>query len=221
MSTASNGAPPVASNAGVEKASASPEGYYALMNWLREGGTSAIAPCNVGVTSCTSGSGVSTVAHNLAIAAAKSCEQPVLLLDLSGIASVRASRPKDESCRQPLLPEELARVSALPNLFVLRAVDVQNDARWSANFSPFELLASALEDQYGYVVVDLPTTESNMCCQAAGLLDGVLLVIEAERTCSAEATRAKNRLLRAHANLPGVLFNNYSEHLPKWLEARC
>jgi len=199
---------------------ANPADYSVLLQWLRDGGGSAQAPRNVGVTSCQRGSGVSTVTKNLAAAAAASCDQPVLLLDLSRITSPQLPRAKDESCRQRSLPADLARATACPNLFVLRAGEEQDDARWSANFSPFELLASSLEEEYGYVIVDLPTTDSSLCFQAAGLLDGVLLVIEAERTSSAAATRAKNRLLRAHANLPGVLFNNYSQHLPKWLEAR-
>ena len=220
MSTATNGATPVAGHHGLEQPSTSPDDYQALVQWLREGSDSAVAPRNVGITSCSPRAGVSTVAKQLAIAAAAASERPVLLLDLSGVESSEPPRSPGDSVGKRLDRIALARATETPNLFLVQAADVPSDDRHSAEFNAFELLSGALEEGYGYVVVDLPTTESNLCCQAAGLLDGILLVIEAERTCIDAATRAKNRLLRAHANLPGVLLNNYSQQLPKWFKSR-
>ena len=66
------------------------EQYYALAHWLRPAddreGTLKDAK-SVGVTSCHPGAGVSTVAANLALAAAQTGTTPVVLVDLSGQAS--------------------------------------------------------------------------------------------------------------------------------------
>jgi Mrp family chromosome partitioning ATPase len=82
-----------------------------------------------------------------------------------------------------------------------------------------ELLAS-LSREFGFIVVDLPQAESSVCFAAAGLLNGVLLVMEAERTHHAAASRAKARLLHANAAVLGVIFNKHRQHLPNWLSSR-
>src|SRR3954470_11071315 len=65
------------------------EQYHALVRWLLSAETEAPgSPRSIGVSSCLPGSGVSTVARNLAWAAAQIEEAPVLLLDLSRADSV-------------------------------------------------------------------------------------------------------------------------------------
>ena len=61
------------------------EYYRALVHRLRAlKGADRLAAISIGVTSCDRGVGVSTIAGDLAIAAAQSSEGTVLLLDLTG-----------------------------------------------------------------------------------------------------------------------------------------
>ena len=78
----------------------------------------------------------------------------------------------------------------------------------------------SLENDFGFIVADLPTVESSLCFVSAGLLSGVLLVMEAERTRSDIAARANQRLVDARANVLGIVLNKHPQHLPNWLEAR-
>jgi len=220
MSTAINVASLSASNLGKDDANASAEDYYVLIQTLRAGGMSALAPRSVGVTCCTGDAGVSAIAGNLAKAAAEFSEQPVLLLELSGLASSPRPSGGEDSYRQKPVLAEVARPTALANLFVLRGEDLQEELLWSADLNAIDSLIRSAEDEFGYVVVNLPATDSSICYQAAGLLNGVLLVVEAERTRIESATRAKNRLIHAQANLLGVVLNNNPQHLPKWLQDR-
>ena len=54
----------------------------------------------------------------------------------------------------------------------------------------------------------------------AGLLAGVVLVIEAEQTRFESAQRATRSLQQAQANLLGVILNKRPQHIPEWLYER-
>jgi Mrp family chromosome partitioning ATPase len=204
------------------------EEYYSLVYLLRPvGDAPAAAYKTVGVTSCAASAGVSTVAANLAIAAAHASDEPVLLLNLSGTPNLLGGRFVS---RQNLgLREALecggglgacAEASSIPNLSVLSVSEPGNPVALSMDGRRVHELLRAVEHDFGFVVVDLPTTDSGLCLAAAACVDGILLVLESERTNSEAAHRAKQRLSYANAKLLGVVFNKHCEHVPKWLDSR-
>ncbi len=78
-----------------------------------------------------------------------------------------------------------------------------------------------LHDEYGLVVVDLPpATDSSVALAMAGLLAGVVLVVEAEQTRFESAQRASRSLQQAQANVLGVILNKRPQHIPEWLYER-
>ena len=202
--------------------------YYSLVHWLRAmGDLSGIAPKSIGVTGCGPGAGVSTVASNLAIAAADIGDQPVLLLDLSvgrASASARFRMTGDLGLHDALANSRVAACYAkptpVPNLSLLGTNSVADAQMANVDSTKVNDLMRSLENEFGFIVVDMPTVESSLCFVTAGLLNGVLLVIEAERTRLETAARAKQRLIDARANVLGVILNKYSQHLPNWLDAR-
>lgn len=204
------------------------EQYYSLVHWLRAvGDISGVAPKSIGVTSCAHGAGVSTVASNLAIVAAEIGDQPVLLLDLSAArphASRRFRMTGDLGLHEALLDPGQAACYAKPtpvaNLLLLGGDGETPGQMASLDSAKMSDLMRSLESEFSFMVLDLPTVESSLCFVAAGLLNGVLLVIEAERTRMETAARAKQRLIDARANVLGVILNKYSQHLPNWLDAR-
>lgn len=204
------------------------EEYYSLVHWVRAiGDISGATPKSIGVTSCSRGAGVSTVAANIAIIAADIDERPVLLLDLSP-GRAAAARPfgmtADLGLREALFDPGRAALCAKPtpiaNLSLLGA-NSEADARTAGlDMSKVSDLMRSLESEFSFIVLDLPTVESSQCFITAGLLSGVLLVIEAERTRLETAARAKQRLIDARANVLGVILNKHRQHMPSWLEAR-
>ena len=74
---------------------------------------------------------------------------------------------------------------------------------------------------YGLVVIDLPPArELDGQSAATGLIDEMVLVVEAERTRIQAAQRAKEVLNRAGVNITGVVLANRREHIPGWLYHR-
>lgn len=206
------------------------EQYYALAHWLRPAdgrdGNSADAK-SVGVTSCHHGAGVSTVAANLAVAAAQTGSTPVVLVDLSGKPS-RLARQLSLEGDLGLLsalggetsPSEFVRPTTIDNLSLLALGDAPAVSLSSFDGNRIVELLYELERDFSLVVVDLPPTDTGLCFSLAGVLNGVLLVMDGQSTQSHLATRAKHRLQHANAALLGVILNNHTRDLPNWLDAR-
>jgi Mrp family chromosome partitioning ATPase len=202
------------------------EQYFALVQQLRPAGHPASAAATVGVTACARGACVSTVAANLAAAAAQT-GQRTLLVDLSSTHPALAARlamSGDLGLREALAcaarPAECVKATSIPNLSLL-AVNNGDDSRvLSVDAARMHELFRSLEQDFHFIVVDLPVTDSGVCMATAGMLDGVLLVMESERTNSQAALRATQRLVHANAKLLGVILNKHREHLPSWLDAR-
>lgn len=202
------------------------EYYQEIVRRLRE--TEAgrtLASQAVGITSCTRGEGVSTVATNLAITAAVSGSAPVLLVDanvgrpalnrnfkiwnLPGLLEVLHEGADPLACLQD---------SAYENLYLLPAGNLKGHAGRGYDPNRVVDLLTTLRDEFSIVIFDLPAVEDlSSCFSLAGKLDGVLLVVEAERVRSHVAVKAKQMLEECHAKLIGAVFNKRRKHLPNWL----
>jgi len=199
----------------VTSGSALSDHYGTLVHWIQSFRSSAgLDARTVGVTSCGAQEGVSTVAANLAIAAAHSCIRPVLLLDLTG------SRPRltkdlavvgDLGLERALLPGACARECAvtmpLPNLSVLASSDEGSCRGFGPGGGRVIELIRDLEHDFHFIVIDLPPAGSSLSFAIAGAIDGVLLVVEAEKTASDTASRVTQRMAHANANVLGVILN--------------
>lgn len=201
------------------------EQYLALVQALRPAGSRADTAATVGVTGCARQAGVSTVAANLAAAAARAGER-TLLIDLSSARPALASRlamSGDLGLREALAgapPAECVKASPIPNLSLL-AVNSADDSRvLCVDADRVHQLLRSLERDFGFIIVDLPAADSGVCAATAGMLDGVLLVMESERTNPEAAMRAKQRLIQANAKLLGAILNKHRRHIPAWLDAR-
>ena len=77
------------------------------------------------------------------------------------------------------------------------------------------VLVKELAQDFELVVCDLPAAGQASCTsRLAGLLDGVLLVVESERVCCEAAERGKELLMRADAQLLGVVLNKRRQARP-------
>ena len=200
--------------------------YQALLRRIRNAGNgSAGRYQTVGVTSCTPRAGVSSVAANLAVAAARAGAGPVLLIDANlrrpsvqrtfrtrrspGLAEALCGKVDPLDCIQP---------SAVENLSIVTAGTTNGQAEPSYDPARVAELLDVFKHRFDMLVFDLPeATELSACLAIAGVLDGVVLVIEAEQSDSRAALRTKQQLAEVKANLLGVVFNKRRKHLPGWL----
>ena len=182
--------------------------FCVMADWLRSAcRPAAAAPKCIGMTSCTNGAGVTSLAQSLAMAAARTRDQSVLLLDLSGRDNARP-RPaaQCEATRESTLRANVEPTS-VKNLSLLSVADVLDLRAVAADKNCIADLLRTLENDFETIFVDLPPVSSSLCFETAGLLGGMLLVMESERTPRDVAVRAKQRLLDAGAAVLGVILN--------------
>lgn len=203
------------------------EHYHSLARWIRTRNGAASGSAMVGVTSCSHGAGVSSVASNLAIAAACQGDRPALLVDLTGKRprlATRLSLTGDLGLERALVPDahpaECVRATPIENLSLLAETEGRAFASMCLDNTRLVQTLEALEPDFGLIVVDLPPTDSGLCFATVGTLSGVLLVMDAQRTHSDAAVRAKQRLIHANAAVLGIILNKHSRDLPEWLDTR-
>lgn len=200
--------------------------YWPILDRLGlVGGSRAERAKVIGVTSCQSGEGVSTVAVSLAVTAASFGQGSVLLIDANfdrpaahrllgvkaspGLAEVLANRSQSPAF-QP---------SAVANLSILAAGAAEKCSVRALAASSFAELVAGLQKSFVLIVVDLPSIEvGGFTMQMASSLDGVLLVVEAERVHGEVARRRKELLAQADARLLGVVLNKQRRYVPASLE---
>jgi uncharacterized protein involved in exopolysaccharide biosynthesis/Mrp family chromosome partitioning ATPase len=173
------------------------------------------------VGACAKGAGVTTVATGLALALSDEAANGVLLIDVSrneitthffrkGRLSDRLAAAVSDDSNVALVQQSLYLLlegkgaSGAPALNLVQRI---------SNLIP-ELKRSNCD----YVVFDMPPlSQSGMLLRLAGLMDRVLLVVEAEKT-SREAVRgAKSALSDAKGRL-AVVLNKFHRRVPAWLQ---
>lgn len=188
--------------------------------------TSSELPHLISITSCYSGEGVSTVATNLAVTFARNGNEHVLLVDTNFLRP-SVHRTFDVNLT-PGLGEILegshdcstaVQQTVVKNLFVLSTGEMNDDSTLKYETQVFTDLLATFENDYGFVIFDTPSLQSagNPTVRLASLVDGVILVIEAERVRWEAAQHVKRRLLQGKVNILGVVLNKRKFHVPKWL----
>jgi capsular exopolysaccharide synthesis family protein len=188
--------------------------YEALYRRLRFSSAQTPAPRTVGVTSAESGAGASTVAINLAIAAA--CGGCRTLLVDANLVSPTIARTLQVDPRPGLTDllsgevdlDECIYTTHIDRLAVLPAGPTVESSPLEVDWSRLKGMVRRAAADYELVVFDLPPThELSAGLTVAALLDGVVLVLEADRTDSAVALRCKRQLVASGAKLLGVVLN--------------
>ena len=195
--------------------------YRALLqqlDWPDNGASGALR--TLGITSCTGGAGVSTVAAQLAVAAASSKTDLRILLIDANLASPSLQHTFGVNL-QPGLAESLSdtrqlaeaiQPSPVPNLSILAAGSLNGTSASSIQLTRAAKLIARLPLQFDLMVFDLPPTQSSAAIRTAAVLDGVLLILEADRTSCEVARRTTELLSRAGVRMLGVVLNHRSEY---------
>lgn len=169
--------------------------------------------------------GVSTVTLGLASALADVSRQGVLVVDLNAAHPVLADRLDldPELGLGELLAKDATRADAvvespIPRLFLLGRGHAKADLSQPTSLALFEELVRTLRADFDHVLIDGGAlSDSSDSLLVASKVDGIILVVQAERTGSDAVREASNQLRLAGANLLGVVLNRRREYLPAFL----
>lgn len=172
------------------------------------------------------GEGVSTVTRELGVTMAEGAHQGVLVVELSPSPSGPAGRISRRWGLSDLLAKKVTRSDAVapsgvPRLFFLergRTVIDLSQAHW---LGLFEELLEELRSVFDYLLVDggsLKTAPDSLV--VASRVDGVALVVQAERTSVAVARETEKNLRTAGANVLGAVLNRQRQYVPRFISRR-
>jgi uncharacterized protein involved in exopolysaccharide biosynthesis/Mrp family chromosome partitioning ATPase len=182
-------------------------------------------PCILGITSCARGAGVSTVAAGLALAFARGGEHRVVLVNGGSDSSVPQIFGVNPVTGLTEMKADTAGNTTVTqhNHYVVPAGDVAPPAPLAGYAPRFAALLQHLRDsKVGVVIVDLPpVSETSLTLRVGHLLDGVLLVIPAEKVNRHVADRVKELLAQSDAKLIGTVLNMQRQYVPDWIYPMC
>lgn len=178
-------------------------------------------PFILGITSCAQGSGVSTIAAGLALALARNGDQRVVLLDAntdSAVPTIFGVNPTTGIVE--MTPDGTGNTTVMQHS--LYVVPSGEEERKPLHPSPAHRFAALIQNLKGskasFVVIDLPPVkETGLTLRIGRLLDGVVLVVAAEKVNRHVAAHAKDWLLQSDAKLIGSILNKRRQYVPDWL----
>lgn len=179
-------------------------------------------PYTLAVTSCYRGEGVSTIAKGLAYMISLYEGENVLLVDAN------LHNPDEDKVigtnRPPGLFEMSVR-SRLPkpaNDDVNQSFSVGDMNEHRSKIEGMErmdkLLPSVEKLNYKLIVMDLPSiSEGASAVRSAGLVDGIILIIESERVRREVVIHAKEQLEKTGTSIICVVLNKRRFYIPRWV----
>ena len=184
-------------------------------------GTQIKVPYVLGITSCARGSGVSTLATGLALALSRSGDTPVLLINggenasLPKVFGVNPFAGVTDVVAQPDGNTALVQ----RNMYLVPAGETGKEWTGATPAQRLtELVQFARNSASRFVIVDLPPVdETSLAVRVGGLLDGMLLVIAAEKVNRHAADHAVELLGRAGGKIIGTILNQRRQYVPNWL----
>lgn len=175
-----------------------------------------------------SGEGTSTIAQRLATVVSFSLGKSVLLVDLDRSRPVSRVFPDLraenglEDVVSGIVPIDRAicRVEE-SGLHVTGLDKASKDYLRTLEFAKATDFLRRLRDQFDLVIIDAPPLSVFPDgLSIAGSVDGVVLIVEAEKTKWSVVKDAKERLIKGGANVLGIVFNKSKSYIPEWLEKR-
>ena len=173
----------------------------------------------VAFTAANSGEGVSHVVRLLAGQLAAQTARPTLIAEAERLAQLSSAELMN-------LPAHCARTN-LTNLWVLRKAQSANGnggklpesadaSRPSAN-SAIDGLRS-LRSAFAHTLIDCPSLgTSHEATALAPRVDGIVLVVEADRTKRDQILRARQTIEMAQGELMALVLNKRRHVVPEWL----
>jgi succinoglycan biosynthesis transport protein ExoP len=169
------------------------------------------------VTSAEAGEGKTTTTANLGIAMARAGKKVIILS-----ADLRRPRIQDYFslsngygltnvlAGEKGISEALRRPRGLMNLKVLASGPIPGNPGELLSSTAMTKALNELKNQADFVLIDAtPILSVSDALAMTGLVDGVLLVADAQRTSRAAVEQTRHQLHQVHANIIGSVLNNF------------
>ena len=180
------------------------------------------------VASSVSGEGASTVAAGLAISLAESAAGEILLVDCN-FRSPSLDRRLGVTDKPGLMNAVLANVapakftipSGLPSLTVLTSGSGEADPRRVLTSDGFKTFLTNMSHSFSLVILDSASINgARDTTILSTLVDGLLLVSQAERANYEVIAKAQGRIVSGGDNIIGTALNRRRYHIPEVLYRR-
>jgi capsular exopolysaccharide synthesis family protein len=174
----------------------------------------------------SSGSGASTAAANFAASLAQDVDSKVLLMDANYRSAKKqeSDAPVGESAGRLDLahllddPTPVCPVPGPSNLYILPRGKPTSMPLSLFQSDAFDDLLRKLREEFKYVVIDGPALQGfPESVVLSRKVDGVILVLESEKTRTRTAQAAKEQIEGAGGKLLGVVLNKRKYYIPHWL----
>ena len=183
---------------------------------------SLVPPVVLGVTACRQGEGVTGVASTLALTLVRRRpDARVLYVDAN--AQVEPER-RVFGLRQAGAVELEVREDGGVTATERQLNEALTETQEGSTTAPTvydHWMPLIRKHDYSFVVFDMPPiSEERSAMQLGGSMDGIIVVVEAERVRREIVQRSLALLREAKANLLGVVLNKRQFHVPDWLYQR-
>jgi capsular exopolysaccharide synthesis family protein len=107
----------------------------------------------------------------------------------------------------------------IPNLFFMPCGKAVTSPSYVFDNEPIGAMLSALREQFDFVIFDgSPLRDYSESCFLAEKMDGVILVVEAERTKTEVVQKIRKDLESTGVNILGVVLNKKKNYIPDYIE---
>jgi Mrp family chromosome partitioning ATPase len=175
----------------------------------------------IGITSCASGSGTTTIAAGLAAALSELGDGNVLLVDLNldrGTAHPFFRGKPSVDLADSLEQEKRSEALVQENLFLASASSSNGNLLPVLSKSVAELIPRLRASDYDYVIFDLPPVNpTSLTFRLASFMDKVLLVLESGETYRQTINQSLSLLQSGKGRVAAIL-NRHRSYVPKWLD---
>jgi len=173
--------------------------------------------------SATKGEGTSTVITNFAITLATAGDK-VLLVDanhrnpsLHELLSVEKNSGLTELLLDNKSVEELIKKTTFNNLCIITSGTHLSNPSSLFESKQFDNFITQMKAQADWILFDAPPINIyNDASTLAAKVDGIILVVEAEKTRWEVAQNAKERLENGKIKILGAILNRRKMHIPEW-----
>ena len=171
------------------------------------------------------GEGTSTLVREFALFSAQHSQKPVLLVEADlrqpshyQAFGIDATLPLDLLIKEKKPIEEVLSRIEHSNLFLATLSSTIESALSVRTFyNPLDLW-KMVREQFSLILIDSSpvnvTEDSLMLCET---VDGVVLVVEAEKTRSAVVKKVRNQILMREGNLLGIVFTKRKMYISEML----
>ena len=177
-------------------------------------------PKLVGVTGCSTGAGVSTIAAGLATTLSESGGGNVLLVDMNmgnGVAHPFFNGKSACAIMDAVEGEKRKLGFVSENLYLAKAARGKDLESLTLPRRLSDIMPKLKASDFDFIVFDLPAiTRGGSALRLAGMMDLNLLVVEAEKDEQGVLTTASALLAESKANA-SVVLNKVRSYVPTWL----